>query len=400
VRVLIFAFLQTLVLQAVRPMVSYRALELGADGAWLGVIAGSYALFSFVAAVPLGQRVERWGEPRMLLVGTLITVASTAGLLVIDTLWALALSQAVFGLGQVVVVVGLQALIGNAGKPHERDRRYGALTVVVSLSQFIAPASAGLIAGGGFTSRVVDSAAVDTRSVFAVAAITAGLACVAAVSMVIWRPVGAGPRPGGRAHDNKVSSFGSMRQVLTISGMPRALFVGMSVITSIDVITAYLPAFAEEAGISVQTVGFLLATRALASIASRVGMLRLIAFLGRRNLLLISVLGAGISLALFPFVPLSVQFALMVVVGLGLGLGHPVTLSWVAGRAPRSLRGPALGVRVSGNRLGQVVVPAFVGLLTGVAGVGVIFAALAASLLVSGAVLFGAKFELPEDPEE
>jgi MFS family permease len=191
-----------------------------------------------------------------------------------------------------------------------------------------------------------------------------------------------------------------MREVLAIRGMPRALFVGMSVLTTIDVLTAYLPAFAEESGISVQTVGWLLATRAAASVLSRIGMIRLMNWLGRRNLLLGAVLLSGAALLAFPFVPLVLQYVMMVIVGLGLGLGQPVTLSWVAGRAPRALRGPALGVRLSGNRLGQVLVPAAVGVLVGVGGVGVVFVALAASLVASGIVLYGAQFTLPENPEE
>ncbi len=381
-------------------MVSYRALELGADAVWLGVIAGSYALLSFLAAVPIGRRVGRWGEPWILVAGTVITISSTAVLLVIESLWALAASQAVFGLGQVMLVVASQALVGNAGDPRERDRRYGALTVVVSLAQLVAPASAGVIAGGGFATGVVDSSSVDTRTVFILATVTASLSFCAAVTMVIWKPLGAGPRRDAAGSTPDCSSFGAMREVLVIPGMRRALLVGMSVITTVDVLAAYLPAFAEEVGMSVQTVGFLLATRATASIVSRVGVLPLMRWLGRRTLLLVAVVAAGLSLALFPFVALPIQYVLMVIVGLGLGLGQPVTLSWVAGRAPRSLRGPALGVRVSGNRLGQVIVPALIGVLAGVSGVGIVFAALAASLLASGVVLMGAQFELPEDPED
>jgi MFS family permease len=114
---------------------------------------------------------------------------------------------------------------------------------------------------------------------------------------------------------------------------------------------------------------------------------------------LVAVLVAGVSLAIFPFVPLALQYGVMVLVGLGIGLGHPVTPSWVAVRAPRALRGPALGIRVSGNRLGQVIVPGIVGVLTGVAGVGIVFGALATSLLASAVVLLSAKFDLPTEPE-
>lgn len=62
----------------------------------------------------------------------------------------------------------------------------------------------------------------------------------------------------------------------------------------------------------------------------------------------------------------------MAVIGLGLGLGQPVTLSWVAGAARRELRGTALELRVSGNRLGQTVLPAVVGLIAGTTALGAV----------------------------
>ena len=62
----------------------------------------------------------------------------------------------------------------------------------------------------------------------------------------------------------------------------------------------------------------------------------------------------------------------MTVAGLGLGVGQPLTMSWLAESTPPGLRGRAMSLRLTGNRAGQVVVPGAVGLLAaglGTAGV-------------------------------
>lgn len=96
----------------------------------------------------------------------------------------------------------------------------------------------------------------------------------------------------------------------------------------------------------------------------------------------------AVALGLVPFlghVPL--LLAAMVAAGLGLGLGQPLTLTWVASAAPRHFRGAALGVRVAGNRLAQLAVPGAAGALAGGLGIGAAFVAVAGLLSVCAGVL-------------
>lgn len=105
----------------------------------------------------------------------------------------------------------------------------------------------------------------------------------------------------------------------------------------------------------------------------------------------------AVVLVLVPFLDDAVLFPAMVVAGLGLGLGQPLSLAWVAANAPRELRGTALGVRLSGNRLGQIVVPAVVGALAGVTGLAAVFWSLTAMLASSAVLNARASFE-PREP--
>jgi MFS family permease len=77
---------------------------------------------------------------------------------------------------------------------------------------------------------------------------------------------------------------------------------------------------------------------------------------------------------------------LVLLLGLGLGVGQPLTMSWLAELAPAGQRGRALSLRLTGNRLGQVLIPSTVGLLAaGVGSAGVLWATAAALALVGAA---------------
>ncbi len=73
-----------------------------------------------------------------------------------------------------------------------------------------------------------------------------------------------------------------------------------------------------------------------------------------------------------------------VLLGLGLGVGQPLTMSWLAEMAPAGLRGRAMSLRLTGNRLGQVLIPSTVGFLAaGVGSAGVLYAT-AGALALAG----------------
>jgi MFS family permease len=174
------------------------------------------------------------------------------------------------------------------------------------------------------------------------------------------------------------------------------MLVSLTVISAIDVLVAYLPAYGEANGLPVETVGLLLSVRAGASLTSRFFMPQLIKWLGRKPLLVLSSAMAGAGLVLLPFVssvPLLV--GLMVVIGLGLGLGQPMTIAWVANRSSRRERGLALGVRVTGNRAALLTVPAAMGALAGASGIAAIWVALAVFLGGGALVAMRTSFDEP-----
>jgi MFS family permease len=154
--------------------------------------------------------------------------------------------------------------------------------------------------------------------------------------------------------------------------------------------------YAAEHGIGVDDVGLLLAARAGAALGARLVMMPALKILGRGRLLLAATLLPAAGFAMLPFsAALPWLFLSMVLIGVGLGVGAPLTLSWVAGRATYQLRASALGLLLSANRLAQLAIPAASAALASSAGVGATFVGMGAVLAAAAAVVMVTEFEHP-----
>lgn len=174
-------------------------------------------------------------------------------------------------------------------------------------------------------------------------------------------------------------------------GMGSTLVAGGLVLAALDLLFVFLPAWADDRGIAVTTVGSLLALRAAVTLLVRLVVDRMVRLMGRRMSMTLSIAGAGVGLAVLPLVNLPGAVALMVLLGLGLGVAQPLTMSWVADAARPGTHGAAMGLRLTANRLAQTVLPLGVGVVSsGEAGV---FWAAGGLLALSAAALL----RLPPD---
>jgi MFS family permease len=356
-----------------RPMASYRALEIGMDASSLGIVAAAFAIAPVAFALSIGRRIDRWGPFPFLIGSTALMVLASVGLAVAGSSAALLALIAVLGLAQLVFVVANQTLVGSRTPRDRYDTRFGSLSFVASLGQLIGPAGAGLIAADG-------TPAGTTRALI-FGAVLCLVAIPLAVRLMVRDPGPAVARPSVAEVAPPVLS------ILRMPGMGPAMLASLTVLSTMDVITVYLPALGEERGLSVATVGALLAVRAGASMASRLFLGRLVALLGRERLMIASLATAAASVIALPFVPLPVAFVVMAIAGLTLGVGQPMTMAWVAARATESARGTAMSLRLLGNRVGQVVIPMGAGAVAVAAGTPGVLAAAGLTVGVSAIVV-------------
>jgi MFS family permease len=367
-----------------RPTSTYRALELGVPATWLGVLSASFAIAPLVLAVPSGHAVDRLGERRVMLAGSLL-ICLAAGTFVLfgGGVAGLVAGSVLLGVGHLCSVVGQQALVANRTPSGRHDAAFGYYTFAASLGQALGP-SLILVFGGARTVPATGAIFVSTL----------GLAGVLLVVTLLLRP-----SRHGRI-DAAAAETGTVLTLLRRPGLARALIVSCVVLAAVDITLVYLPALGIERGIASGTVGALLTLRAVASMLSRLFLGRLSHRLGRRRLLLGSVAlsAAGMALAVVPM-PVWALAVVVAAIGLGLGAGQPLTMSWLAESTPPGLRGRAMSLRLTGNRVGQVLVPSAAGLLAAGTGAGGVLALTAAGLVAAG--LAARRLEIrPPDPSD
>lgn len=363
----------------VRVATTYRALELAVDPLWVGIIGGTFGLLPALLGLHIGRLIDRRGEILPLRAGPALLVAAALVFWLLGTSLAmLMLGSIALGLGQFACLAGQYSAVARCAPEGQRDRSFGLFTVAISLAQAISP---GLLSLFGAHSPFP-----DTEALF-LTGFGAALALLA-VSLLIRLP----PH---RVEGGQTSLWRSAVAVVKAKGFVLSVLAGMVVFSAIDLLTIYLPLYGIERQLSAGSVGGLLALRAGASIASRLLYGHLVDLLGRSSLLVASMLvaGGGIAILLLTDAPFFVA-AGMAAAGLGLGIGAPLTLAWVAEIAPLDLRSTALSLRLGCNRIGQVVVPMAVGVAVAGVGAAGIFWTVAATLWISS-FLIAAHFRLP-----
>ena len=139
-----------------------------------------------------------------------------------------------------------------------------------------------------------------------------------------------------------------------------------------------------ERGIDVSHIGSILTTRSCFAIFSRVFYARLIVGVGRIRLTLWSMSLSGVSYAALGMTDsLPLMYGAAAFLGLGLGIASILSLTSVLDLSPPTARATALTLRITGNRMGQVVLPFLASLVAAAAGAPGVMAVVGASLIVS-----------------
>jgi MFS family permease len=365
---LVHAILIQSITFVLRPMTSYRAIQLGAPVFWLGALSACFAIVPLLVAIPSGRATDRVGERPVMLVGAAVVLVAAGSFFALrDSVLGLALANVVLGTGHLLSVVGEQSMLANRADRRRYDDVFGRYTFAAAVGQTAGPTLLVVIAGSGTYP--------DAVVVFG-AAVAIAVALFLATTLIPAAAVD--PRSAAQP------SGASIRAVARLPGLMRALFASSVVLSAVDILVVYLPALGLQLGMSAALVGAILSLRSGASMLSRFFVGGLAAHLGRRRLLVTSiVLAAAAMLALVVAQPVVIVVVAVVVAGFALGVGQPLTMSWLAEASPPGLRGTAMSMRLAGNRLGQTVVPSSIGLVAAATGVGGVMA-------VTGAALLGA----------
>jgi MFS family permease len=355
----------------VRPMITYRALELGASPAQVGVLGAVYALFPIVLALFLGKNVGRFGEAKYIVVGASSMLALAIAFSVINSIPLLMLATAAVGVSHLIGVIGGQTMISTRSPNDKLDGFFGYYAFGASLGQMIGPLVGGFAAG---SNGVLPK---STSTGFLAAA---GLALIALMPTFYWRKQKI-------AIKQNINSEGTLSAALTLfkqPGMAKAIYVSLAVSSAVDVLIVFLPLFGTENNFSPFAVGVILAIRAGTSMFSRIFLGVIAQKFGSHFLLLTSIVASTVFCAAMFLARTPLTLAASVgIAGFALGVGQPLTMSLVSRIARPEDRALAISARLTANRVGQFLVPASAGAIAGAAGAGSVFLGLAALLASS-----------------
>lgn len=350
----------------IQPIVPLYAAAFGATNAGIGLIIALYSLLPLFLAVPAGMAVDTFGARRLMIIGSLGLAATSLATAIWPGLIVLTIAQTLQGLAQLAVIVAAQAYTASLTTRGGREGNFGWFATFASAGQFVGP-----LLGGALT---------DARG-YGPAFLAAG--CLAFLPAVLALGLGE-KRPAPTALPAPAPRGAQIRRLFRDDVIRGSIVASFAVLFAMGARQAFLPLYLQGLGFSATIIGMLLSLRALFSMVVRPFMPALVRISGSRfAALTCSMAAAAAGVGAVPwlsgFWSLAVSSAL---VGIGIGLSQPLSMAVVADQTPAGERGLALGVRLTGNRLAQVVNPLFFGLVAQLFGIGPAF--WAAGLLLAG----------------
>jgi MFS family permease len=364
----LLSVLQGIAQRGSKMVVSLSALALGATPFQVGLLSALVAAFPLVLAVYAGKISDRIGVQKPIVGGSTMLALALLVPLAVGGLPGLLLCSTLVGLGHIFFHVSIHNLIGAYGGGEARTRNFATFSLGASVSAFIGPSLAGFsIDGWGFA---------PTHGLLAAVAILPAIIILAYPKLVPPRaPHAHGEKPGG--------SMAMLRD----AGLRRTLVMSGVTLTGIELFTFYFPVYGRSIGLSASAIGMVMSSYAVAAFIVRMGMARATRSMGEIGVLTASLFVAG---ATYLLVPLVHQAALLAAVafllGLGLGCAQPLTILLTYNHAPQGRSGEALGMRLTVNKLTQIIVPVVFGGIGSAFGLLPVFWANGAFLLAGGVV--------------
>ncbi len=390
---------QTLASGAMTPLIPLFAISLGGTPASVGVVAASAAVLPLLFGIWMGAAVDRFG-PRITSIGGALGLATAAALLgtAQSVRWLIA-GNAIVGLANMMLIVSIQTSVAQFSTPGERDRNFGYFAFWISVGHLIGPLIGGLLA--------------DHYSIRTAFFASVGLSMLAG-ALAFAMPASLGPVDRSEDGVSRAWSSGAYRSAWQLTrrrDLQFLLLVGFGIIFSWSIKTSFYPLYLQSVGLSKSSIGAMFSIFGAAQMIVRPVIGLTTRRFGRERPLLTMMALAALAMMATPFLhrfgTLAVSAAMT---GLALGFTQPVTMSMMAGNVDANTRGLALGLRMTVNRLAELVSPMMFGALVGTSGLGSAFLLSAVGfgfgiLITARGGLGGAEAELrrierPQSPGE
>jgi predicted MFS family arabinose efflux permease len=321
-------FAQSFVLQPVLPLL---VLDLGGDAALVGVALGVFSIPSIVLRPFIGRLVDRWGQARIMFLGTAGTALSAA-LYLVPTLAVLIPVRVFHGVFWAGFTTGSTSTLARLAPQTRRLEASGVFDLMPSLAALTMPAASLLILDAlGFSGPLVLAASLG--------------AAAALVTLVVFRPWQRRPTTAGSP-----STKGPWLEPAALQPMVMVLLFT----SAASLFLVYPPLIAVERGIPITDLAiyYVIYGVVLATMRGTVG--RVFERTSRVVILAAAAVLAAVGLVIGAFaatLPLMVLAATIFAVAYG--LAPPTAQAVVMERAPRARLGAAMATYTLGFQIGS-----------------------------------------------
>lgn len=348
------AGLYMLMIMGTRPTVSLFAHELGGSINHIGFITSLFSLVPLIFAIVLGKVIDQLNSKITLLIGGYLGVLGIILPSFLPNFFGLYVSQLIAGSAQTIFILSVQDYVGRISTKENRNQYVSWFSLGVAAGTLLGPLLSGIIA---------DS--------FNFPKTFFGLSLIGLVSCILIHFIpNVYPIKKEIDSTSSATSHSTFVDLLKIPGLRVALLFSSLILFAKDLYFTFFPLLGLHFGYSNSTIGLLLSINGIASVIIRFCMTPLINRFGMIHVFTGSMIITCVSYSALPFFPQMIIAGMIAfILGMGLGIGQPLSISLTIEHALNGRVGEALGIRLTVNRLTQVTTPLVLGVLANILGI-------------------------------
>jgi len=341
------------------------AVDQGGGPFVAGTIVALYAALPAVLAIPVGRAADRIGYQPLLVMGTGAIFVALLIPSIFPSVYSLYVVATVLGVGFMVFQLALQTMVGGISGPEKRAKNYSMLSLGYASANLTGPLIAGVL---------IDH--LGHVKTFVCLAAPVLCAVVMAITGKRWIP-----QVKAKAQAIKAGLFDLLRD----KTMRNTLIASGIVSSAWDVYQFFMPIYGRSLGMSATAIGLVVSAFAIAIILIRIVLPLFVRRVGETQTLTYAMFVACAAFCMFPF--FESAWALAAVsffLGVGCGVGQPLSMTLVYNASPRGREGEAAGMRITVNQVAHFVIPVAFGALGSLAGYAAVFLTNAGCLFAGG----------------
>jgi MFS family permease len=367
----------TISIAGTRPVIPLYSKELGASNAEIGLIITLFSLIPLFISILLGKIIDKKGTRLPLLISILIGFASLIFPFLFKNLIGIYVSQLITGISQLLFVLSIQSYAGNVSESKVSEYNIALFSIGVAIGGFIGPIVSGYLS--------------DVYS-YSFSMLISGLLILLAIPFSFFLKNENFKKDKLEQEEKMEQQYSYEKQknptsfdLLKNSSIRRAIVISGVLLLGKDIYIAFFPLLAEARGISNTLIGFVISINALGGVLIRLIIPIIVKRFNSKRIITLSLFIVGV---LYLVNPLSGDILVLTTVsfllGLFWGIGQPLSISLTIHSLPVSRVGEGLGLRLSFNKLVQVIAP------VGLGGLSSLFGLISVFLLTGITILLGA----------